>query len=287
MIKTKIDINDSVIGSISREIEYAVHLKKIQSNETEMLIHEYRKIVKRIRAILRLIRPLLKEKTFFDLDFELSQIAKSIATARDTGVNLRSLLKLDSISKEKLPKEIKTRAITELSKQYKLAYLDSEGGLNDRLEGVLFHLHIFLNKLNKTELGQSKPDQMFRSLTKSYYKAARLYKDAYSSLDKEVIHKWRKSNKRLLLQLIYFPLDLVKEEKIVSQLHKLTDILGTDHDYAELESNLSHNLNLTFDEVQILHRIIDNLRLKIQKKAFEIGRELYSQPINIYSAVPQ
>jgi hypothetical protein len=150
---------------------------------------------------------------------------------------------------------------------------------------VLDDLHNFLNEFKDTEFEEIKPDQLLYSLLKSYYKAAQLYNDAYSSHEKEVIHKWRKHNKNLLLQLIYSPLDIIKEEETVEQLHKLTDLLGIDHDYAELENNLICNLQLSEDEVQIIHRIIDNLRFRIQKKAFEIGQKLYSQPIKIYSSV--
>ena len=285
MIKTKTDIFTCVVDTISNEIENAVKLSNSEPHETEMLIHEYRKIIKRIRAIIRLIRSSLKEETFYTLDSQLSQIAKSVEEARDSAVNLQSLLKLDSISKENLPEEIKNKAIAELSKQYKLSYLDSQGGLSSKLKNVLNNLHNFLNELKDTGFGEIKPDQLLSTLLKSYYKAAQLYNDAYSSHEKEVIHKWRKYNKNLLLQLLYSPLDIIKEEETVEQLDKLSDLLGIDHDYAELENNLICNLNLSKDEVQIVHRIIDNLRFRIQKKAFEIGRKLYSQPIKIYSSV--
>ena len=285
MIKTKTDIFTCVVDTISNEIENAVKLSNSEPHETEMLIHEYRKIIKRIRAIIRLIRSSLKEETFYTLDSQLSQIAKSVEEARDSAVNLQSLLKLDSISKENLPEEIKNKAIAELSKQYKLSYLDSQGGLSSKLKNVLNNLHNFLNELKDIGFGEIKPDQLLSTLLKSYYKAAQLYNDAYSSHEKEVIHKWRKYNKNLLLQLLYSPLDIIKEEETVEQLDKLSDLLGIDHDYAELENNLICNLNLSKDEVQIVHRIIDNLRFRIQKKAFEIGRKLYSQPIKIYSSV--
>jgi CHAD domain-containing protein len=171
MIKAEVDINQSVIGSIDREIVSVVELKKNNPNETEMLVHEFRKSIKRIRAILRLIKPSLQLKTFFDLDSELSQIAKSIAEVRDTAVNLQSLLKLDSISHEKLPKEIRYRAINELSKQYKLAFANSETGMASELDNVMFRLQSFMNRLEKATIKQTTSDQLFVTLSKSYYKS--------------------------------------------------------------------------------------------------------------------
>ncbi len=282
-MKATADIHVKITDSISQEIESAVELTLSQPKAHEIHVHEFRKKIKRIRAILRLIRSSMNESVFYNLDNKLNLACNSLSKQRDATVNLRSLLNLDSISIEKLPREIQFNALTELKNQYKWTYHNTEGILTRKLEGVLFQLHEFRSTLQSIALANETPDQLFSALIKSYSKAGRLYYDSCFSLEKEVIHKWRKYNKYLLLQLKYFPLEIHPQDKIMNQLHVLTEILGTDHDYAELEDNLSRNLIFRAEELQTLHRIIDNLRLKLQKKAFDIGKKIYSKPIDIFS----
>ncbi|MBN2524646.1 MAG: hypothetical protein JXB24_15350 [Bacteroidales bacterium] len=66
-------------------------------------------------------------------------------------------------------------------------------------------------------------------------------------------------------------------------LNNLIDLPGKEHDYAMLEENLNQNLVLHSGDLQTLHRIVDNLRLKIQYSAFQQGSKLFIKTFRIIS----
>jgi hypothetical protein len=283
MVRTEVEIYSSIDAFFKNEIDSAVLLKRNHPHHQEMLVHEFRKIIKRVRAVNQLIKHSFTPEQFYDLDQELKYAVNSLSLQRDTTVNLRSLLNLNAVSGEKLPDKIRQMAIHELVRQYKRAYSNAGGIFDSRLRLVVYRLFVFRNIFRSLPVSDISPEQVYNALNKSYVKSARLYEDSYYSLHKEVIHKWRKSNKQLFLQLKHSPVEITAAHELIGHIQDLIRILGTEHDYAELENNLSGHPDFSSKDLRTVHRIIDNHRMKLQKKAFDIGNELYSHPVKSFT----
>jgi CHAD domain-containing protein len=114
-------------------------------------------------------------------------------------------------------------------------------------------------------------------IKKTYHKTAKLYNDARSSLDTEIIHKWRRFNKHLLFQLKLSPFRTNNNtSKMISSLEELSDILGAEHDLAIMEDYLKDNFNLSKEDQQQIHLIVSKERSRLQKTAFAIGAKLFT-----------
>ncbi len=282
MIRAEVNISEQIIRSIFDEIDHAFLLHDSTDYSQEILVHEYRKIIKRVRALLRLIIPGIDEKTYVGLDSLLGRTGNSITHQRESTVNLRSFLLLEEFSNEKLPETLKSSALDLLTREFKIAYNNDQGMLKNKLAGIVFQLKSIKDKLERISLFEYSSEQFINCLKKSYAKTMQLYHDSIHTSETEVIHKWRKLSKYLLFQLKYSPVELMNAGKLIDDLDSITDILGKDHDLAVLENFITQNIDLTTEESNAFHKVIDNTRLKLQKNAFVIGKSIFTKPVDSY-----
>jgi CHAD domain-containing protein len=92
------------------------------------------------------------------------------------------------------------------------------------------------------------------------------------------LHEWRKRVKDLWhAEQIMRPAGPKKMKKLARRTHALSDLLGDEHDLAELRRYVGRHRN-SFDghvaqAAQIA--VIDRRRNQLQRRAFELGQKLY------------
>lgn len=241
-------------------------------------IHETRKRIKEIRAVLKLIRT----ETGFDHAEEnawFRKQANSLSALRDAKAMLEvcdalSIAFAGQLDHDPFP-ELHTR-------------------LNNRLEAVVAEhprLHHELSALQKA-FKHSRPrvltwplkdkgfDTIEDGLLKSYRKGRAAYRQCRSNPDQADFHAWRKRVKEhyyhISLLLGAWPGELEARQYSLKQL---SDQLGDDHDLLVLEQqvNAAPKDFGTQREVEHLLDLIYRRRLQVQSNALSLGARLYAE----------
>ena len=277
MLSVKEKLENILRELLVSQITMSIDLGKDDTISDEVRVHELRKAIKRSRALLLLLKPALDEKTYLSLDALFGKSAHLLADQREATVNLQTFINLINNSRDSLPLDLKNQILERLSIKVNHAYNLSLNNLPSQLKTCLLSLNRSKTKILSLPLHQLDEKNLSALLKKSYKKASKLYKDARSSRDTEIIHKWRKLNKHLLYQLKLLP--LAKDRKtnsIISILVELSNTLGNEHDLAIMEEYLQANFSFKEEEERQMDLIVLKERNRLQKEAFKLGAKLYA-----------
>jgi CHAD domain-containing protein len=194
-------------------------------------VHETRKSLKRLRALLRLIRPAIGESVFRHENAQLREIARILSSARDRHVLLETVTKLEAAAN--FPKKGLGHAVrVALSATNGEQSLVVEGATLRQAQGRLADTKKRFARLHLSGHGFHS---IGPGLEASYRRARRAFRSAYVELTDEAFHEWRKGAQQhwrhMLLLTRAWPALLAAR---ASESRGLSQILGDDHDLALL-----------------------------------------------------
>ncbi len=194
-------------------------------------VHETRKSLKRLRALLRLIRPTIGESAFHHENAQLREIARGLSNARDRHVLLETVVKLEATSA--LPRKGFGQAVRE-------ALTATNGEQSPVVEGAGMRqaqgrLAEAKKRFARLHLSGHGFNVVGPGLEASYRRARRAFRQAYVELTDEAFHEWRKGAQQhwrhMLLLTRAWPASLAAR---ASESRSLSQLLGDDHDLALL-----------------------------------------------------
>ncbi len=195
-------------------------------------IHEARKSLKRIRSLLRLVRPALTKKTY---DCEMNrfrQIAELLSPLRDRQILLETADKLDAASAG--------TASGPLVFLRRLLNSNSENGpvhlnANAMIGEARNRFNPAIKAARKIKIAPASMKSMIGGFEKTYGHGSRAFSAAYSKPDDEAFHDVRKAiqhhSRHLLLMAPAWP-ELFAT--LIENARTLAQLLGDDHDLSVL-----------------------------------------------------
>lgn len=160
-------------------------------------VHELRKSIRRARALLRLTRDLLPERTADALAEELREAQAAASALRDTDVLLQTLRGKLGLH----PTPAQKRMLSALASDLRVQQRQARGviaGIVGRSAGVLSAVGA---RYARALPGRIDPDAIERGLRDSYRRTRRRQRRAHGKHGDEPFHDWRKSTKALSYQL--------------------------------------------------------------------------------------
>jgi CHAD domain-containing protein len=194
-------------------------------------VHETRKSLKRLRALLRLVRPALGEQTYRDENAQLRSIGSSLSSTRDRHVMLETIVKLEAVSGV---------ARKGLGQAVREALHLTNGAQNPSVDAATMkqaqgRLTEAKKRLSRLQLSGHGFEIVGLGLEASYRKARRAFHGAYVERTDEAFHEWRKGTQQhwrhMVLLTHAWPGCLNAR---VTEARALSQILGDDHDLALL-----------------------------------------------------
>jgi len=214
----------------SEQIERAQSQLKDAENPV-VAVHEARKALKRLRALLRLARPALGERAFRGENANLREIAGGLSSTRDRHVLLETVAKLEATSSAarkgfgQAVRKVLNAANGGDTPTVEAAAIKKAQGLLTEAKRRLSHLHL---------AGQGF-EIVGPGLEASYRKGRRAFRAAYVELTDEAFHEWRKGTQQhwrhMVLLARGWPECLNAR---VSEARSLSQLLGDDHDLSLL-----------------------------------------------------
>jgi CHAD domain-containing protein len=238
-------------------------------------VHLVRVTIKRLRAMLRLIRPVIS-KTAFDRDnIRLRTAARRLSVARDADVTRQTLAMLPS------PKghegDVMAVALVGFGSDGKS---EADSSISKTMSQVELDLEQTRRNLHRVRISGSEWKPIEPGLREVYRQCRRRMERALGQGDDEAFHKWRIRVKNLYYQLqMLQPVWPARLNKMVTGLGQLQDKIGADHDLAVLKRSL-HRSPDTFGGTesveQVLHSL-DDKRRKLRRVTKPLGRAIFDQ----------
>ncbi|MGM0623912.1 MAG: CHAD domain-containing protein [Campylobacterota bacterium] len=268
----------SVDKSVAKQLQKVVNsqtkkaLKESRCEEigADKAVHKIRKRCKKLRGLLRLIKPSLKEKALYkeQNDF-FKKIANELSGARDDKVLGDTFAKI--VKRYNLDMQKFEGIYSELN-AIKQEHNDTQQ-IMQQLENVAGQLQDNLSQLHRYKLKKSGTKALHKGLKKTYTKARTKMDIAKNAPVDENFHEWRKWCKYhwYQMQLVQTNSDCLLQARI-NRLKLLSDILGDEHDITVFKQYLQ-NVSLPYEEEFVSY--LDRQQHYLRSVAFEIGEELF------------
>ena len=255
------------IRAVARgRIDHAIDELRGKTDSTpEEAVHEARKDMKKLRALLRLARGELGKETFSRENACFRDAARELAGTRDSDVMLETLGALE------LPPGVgfDLRKAIEVERR--------QNGAGERVGAARDAVAILKEARQRVDdwpLQRNSFDALAGGVDRAYRRGRRALKSARREPSVEALHEWRKRVKDLwyhhtLLRALWPPVMAA----IGDEAHELSDRLGDDHDLAVLASWVSENAQAGPD----LFEAVERRRAKLQAEAFALGARVYAE----------
>jgi len=246
------------------------------SGDAVVAVHETRKSLKRLRALLRLIRPALGESGFREENARLREIGHGLSGTRDRHVLMETVSKLEASSS--LGRKGLAQAVREV--------LQAENGTDGAtvevaaMKQAQSRLVEAKKRFAQLQLSGRGFEIVGPGLEASYRKARRAFRGAYAQPSNEAFHEWRKGTQQhwrhmVLLSRCWSGCLNAR----VAEARALSQLLGDDHDLALLIDFVRSQSADTLGTSQIatLEKLAQQRQGELRAFAHPRGVRLYSE----------
>lgn len=260
------------LGRTGKALE---RLDGVEGDELAVAIHGARKDLKKLRALLRMLRPELGEKRFKAENRRYRDAGRLLSGSRDAEVKLETLAKLAQGSTG-LPAEALERWVgmleTERDELAAAVRANSSGQIAAASEAI----ESGRREIEGWRLRTDSWALVGPGLERSYRDGRRALKQVRSDPSAENIHAWRKRTKDL-----WYQLRIVRDAwpgplgETVEQAHELAEHLGEHHDLAVLAADLHERPGL--GDPDAFEAAIAKRQAQLCEAALGIGQRLYAE----------
>jgi CHAD domain-containing protein len=242
-------------------------------------VHETRKRLKRLRASLRLERFALGDETYQRENATLRDLGKRLSAPRDAMVLIETLDTLSERFGDELPPDQTGPLRDRLEQRHKRAVAKLR---RDRatLDGVRSQLEEARVRSASWKYDTEGFEALRPGLQRIYRRGRRSMRAAADEPIDEHLHEWRKRAKDLWHALqILRPADPKRMKARARRAHRLSDLLGDDHDLAVLREHVAKTAFPAEQEATrtALLSQIDRRRARLQREAFKLGARVYGR----------
>ncbi|MGA3239462.1 MAG: CHAD domain-containing protein [Bryobacteraceae bacterium] len=291
-LKAKEPVSDGITRNVRRQIEKALkhlgakrkpHQRGAPENDA---IPEVRKCFKRVRAALRLVRDELGDDVYRQENYCFRDAARPLSKVRDAEVLIETVDKLS----QQLAEAIEPGALAKIRdallanrQEVTRRVLDEDRAFAAVKEAAT----LALARLPDWKIERDGWAALERGLRRVYRTGYRALALAAENSSVENLHECRKQAKHLWLQLQLLEAAWTGGEKeLGEQAHKLSRLLGEDHDLAVLRETLAAD-PLAYGGHGILKRVfavIDRRKAEFERQALVLGRKIYKYPPKVFTS---
>jgi CHAD domain-containing protein len=222
-------------------------------------VHEARKDMKKLRALLRLVRGEVGDKVFRREAGTFRDAARELSGVRDADVMLATLADLE----ERYDADV--GPVRQALEAHRLR--TAGGGRRQAAQASIAILTESRGRVDDWPLERDGFEALAEGLERTYRRGRRDWRAAVKEPSSENLHQWRKRVKDLwyhcsILQETWKPVMTA----LADEAHELSDRLGDDHDLAVL---------LAFG-AESLEPLIATRRAELQEEAFAYGPRLFA-----------
>lgn len=241
-------------------------------------VHEVRKRCKKVRGLIRLVRPELGDTYQIENAF-FRNAARTLSPLRDA----TALLEAYDALMDHYGEGIDRRAfgpIRAALTRHRKDLVRTDESIDERLADFRDDMETVRKRIAKWKIDAEEFDAVAGGLKKTYGRGRDAMRSAYDQPTDERFHEWRKRVKyhmyhtRLLRPL--WPKVMAERAR---QLNRLSDLLGDDHDLAVFRKTIRSDPDAFGDvrRLQAMLGLLDRRRAELQTLARPLGRRLFAE----------
>jgi len=267
-----IEKGESLATAFGRIAAEEIDLAMAQSRRLHRgeAVHNARKALKRLRALLRSLRVAFPKKLFRAENRHIAATCRRISPLRDVHVQLRTLGKLKAAASP-AGDHIRRQLLRQQS-----SFIRRIPALRKTVRALL---DVSRQSLASWPLRKTTAEDLASGLKRIYKQGREAFKTARKSPTPGHLHAWRKKTKSL-----GYGLEMIKNlgsgelSKMIRCSDILTEALGDDQDLFMVLRALDkeHRSNPASDFNRLANRI-SLKRAKRQKRAFKLGEKVYGE----------
>jgi CHAD domain-containing protein len=272
--KNQASVRKAIRRLVRRQIEKA--LRELRRDDRLKAVHGVRKEIKKLRAMLRLVRSAMARSSYRKYSNALREAAAHLGAARDAHVRVSALAELASRSKPAAnPFGRISRMLHENCRQEQAGFVRAHAPRKVRRA-----LKRFARQFASVSLKKSGWADLAPGLKRTYRDGRRGYQAALESSTPASFHEWRKRVKDLYYQTALlrriWPEQMMASE---ADLKRLGQCLGKDHDLFLLTelSTWTHLQEEAKDEALALKALVNQRQTELRVQALELGARLYAE----------
>ncbi len=257
------------------QVDYALYQLTTPGLHEDKAVHEARKAFKRIRGILRLIRDEIRPEDYRELNALFRDAGRKLSDVRTSAVLAETLEKL----LQRFPEELSAKEMSEVLERLRAHHASMR-------ELVVHGQALFDEVAQDLERGMAQilklplTGHRFPStgLQRVYARGRKGLQNCYNHPNVANFHEWRKRVKYLRFHnRVLSPVWPEVLSCVTQELVLLSELLGLDHDLAELHHTLEQypELGLPWPEEDKLLALIEAYRQELEAKSFRIGARIY------------
>ena len=256
--------------------EFTAINKQLRRFPAKKPVHEARKGLKKVRALLRLVRPHIPGEEYRRQNRICRDTARVLSACRDEQV-------LDDTINNLMagPLKAKGRALAPVWHGLKKARRSAEKGQKATLEESRRGMQAVPVRFQRLKIQETEWKALKAGIAVMYRQARAESKEAGDDSPDATLHEWRKSVKYLRLQLEFleeaWPAVL---HPLVKELHHLSNALGEHHDLTVLCEALTDQSGKVAQPPEKLDWIYDAIAVSQAKKkaeALALGRRCFAE----------
>ncbi|MGF1634698.1 MAG: CHAD domain-containing protein [Phycisphaerae bacterium] len=254
----------------------------IDNKPADEAVHEARKRLKQLRAIVRLIRGEIGKKAYGKENIFFRDAGRLIAAARDAAVLVETLDNLTAQHRDDLAggafQAVRKQLVKRRDAERKRALGQGAEDGTEALAEVRRRLLAARERIAGWPVKAEGFAAVAPGLKRVYARGREGLAEARQTPTTDALHDWRKRAKYLR-----YHVELLEEvwpgmmSALADQLHELTDYLGDDHDLAVLADTLTTEGKALAEAGtrDTLLALIERRREALQAAAMELGHRLY------------
>lgn len=257
-----------------RQIDLARDYITNPAHNADIAVHETRRCLKRLRALLRLVREQVGE-TIYDRDNTyFRNLGRQLSEMRDRTVIQATLGSLQ----KKFPETLSANIWKIIRKD--LAAAHHSPTRKKALTAVAIKLKIARIRVANWPLAFCEQPELRQALQKTYRKGHRAMEQTLKEPQTENFHEWRKQVNHLRHQLqILRTMKIGEVNESLKLIRALAQTLGRNNDLAILSQSLLRlQPNGRKIEIRTLEQLIQSCQTKYETEAGKLGQHLYQKP---------
>lgn len=267
-------VQDGVRDIAVELIDKAIAASK-RRHDAERTVHNLRKTCKKLRGLIRLVRPVFADYHAENAAFRAA--GRGLSHLRDTAVLIQTYDRLLEAYEDRVDRAPFAPIRRHLTLQHRQATRQAD--MARRLEEFRERMSAARNRVDRWRLGEDGFDAIEPGLARSYKAARRAMAAASKDATAETIHDWRKRVKdhwyhaHLLTPL--WPRQM-KTTRTVAR--DLSELLGEHHDLEVFAHHLAEHALAAAADREVLTDLARRRQQAICDDAFLMGARLLAEP---------
>ena len=242
-------------------------------------VHEARKSMKRLRALVRLVRVEVNGEIFRRENGCFRDAASQLGGMRDATVLINSLDGLIQLAGNRDARRKFDAVRKWLVERHQAAYQQHLGS-GDAVQGVVDELQRARMRVDDWSLQRGGWKALEGGLAQVYIRGCKGFERAYMQREGEAFHEWRK-----WVKYFWYHTQLLRPiwpsvmEVLAAELDELGELLGEEHDLSVLRSTVMTEMDrpIRASTLQALLALIDARQGQLRERARQIGRRVYAE----------